>query len=83
MAHEKSAYCSRQFCLNSIRGMDILVYKLSGDKANKCLYLIKETQFSFFCFNRHEYKVFYVEEDKNELIGTIVDNFDFCDQSFS
>lgn len=84
-AKEKSNCYSRNYLSNECRGMEIKIKNETNmDDDVSCIKIHKPCTCTYWCCNRPVIHVDYVEEQNQEkYLGRIVDNFDFCNFSFS
>jgi len=79
---EKSGCCVRQFCSPECRPFKVNVETVDSVFENydkkEFLRIDRPCQCTFYCCNRPEIIISYIEDGRDEQIGKVVDPFNFC-----
>lgn len=79
---EKSNQCGKQ-CLSSSDRPFKMECKNLFDGDDLCLQMRKPYKMTFMCFNRPKMDIFTFANGQEQYLGKVVDNYDFCNYSFS
>jgi hypothetical protein len=84
---EKSGWCSRQYLSSDCKPFDMEIKKCFKDEdfdsEEVVIRLERDCQCTCYCCNRPEMKVFCTERGQKIYIGKVVDNYDFCNYSYT
>lgn len=79
---ESSGCCARNFISGDCRPFHMLCTNLWNND-QQALRMERDCQCTFLCCNRPEMKVFYTTNGNEVYLGKVVDNFDFCNFTFT
>lgn len=84
---EKSGWCARNCMAPDCKPFNMEVKKCAKDEDfdtdETVILMERECQCTCYCFNRPEMKIYLTQGGQKNYLGKVVDNYDFCNYSYS